>query len=100
MKFFSFITIISLFSFSNGNVSRDCAIEVAQKVTIESGGAKVTLNASGGIAPYRYIFSSESGVLLSENFENNSVNGLASGTYSCTVVDTKNCRKAVKIKIQ
>lgn len=100
MKFFSFIAIISLFSFSNSNFSRNCDIQVTQKVVYEAGGAKVTVNASGGTAPYKYIFYRKSGELLSENFTNNSINGMSKGTYACTVVDDKNCRKAINIDIQ
>lgn len=63
-------------------------------------GAKVVIDANGGDAPYKYIFYKESGHLVSTKFDNNWVEGLPKGKYSCTVADKNNCKKTIDIEIK
>jgi len=72
----------------------------ADVVAVEEGLSKVILTAKGGQSPYKYIFYKQSGELISENFDTNTVNGLEKGKYFCTIVDRKYCKKTIEIEIK
>ena len=84
-----------------GTGGKDCnKIKASYEVVEESGGSKVTVKAEGGAAPYKYIFYRESGNLLSEAFDSNSVENLQKGRYFCTIADNRSCRKTIEIEIK
>jgi hypothetical protein len=61
---------------------------------------KVKVTASGGQAPYHYIFYYESGHLVTKDVTRNSLEQLGQGTFYCSVVDAKGCTKKIKIDIK
>ncbi|MDH4057989.1 MAG: hypothetical protein OEU76_04460 [Cyclobacteriaceae bacterium] len=85
--------------FSN---SQNCDnLVVTSTVTIDSEkGGKVQIEVKGGKAPYKYVFYKESGHLVSTKYDNNWVEGLKNGKYSCTVADKDNCKKTIDFEIR
>lgn len=67
---------------------------------VESQGARAEIEASGGQAPYHYLFYKPSGHLLNEEFNKSSVNSLQKGKYFCTVIDKKGCYKTIEFEIK
>lgn len=47
----------------------------------------LTITATGGVSPYQYTWSN--------TVQNDTINGLAPGIYSCTVRDGNNCTKTI-----
>jgi hypothetical protein len=79
----------------------DCdSFNISYKVTQEDGGSKLSIETSGGQAPFKYIVSKISGALLSEDFDNNTIKSIAPGKYSCTVIDRSNCKKTIEIEVK
>jgi hypothetical protein len=66
----------------------------------ETTGSKVEIVVKGGTEPYKYIFYKESGQLVSSEFDKNTVDGLQTGKYACTVSDKNNCKKSIEIEIK
>lgn len=54
---------------------------------------QATVNASGGIAPYTYIWSPGGGT-------NDTINGKCPGQYCCTITDNNGCSKTSCVTIQ
>lgn len=76
-------------------------LTLASNVTkSEATGSKVEVIVKGGAEPYRYIFYKESGQLVSTEFSKNTVDGLQTGKYACTVSDKNNCKKSIEIEIK
>ncbi len=86
--------------FSNSEAN-DCDKMIVKGITSPGDeGARIEITVVGGHSPYKYIFYKESGHLISEAFDSNSVNGLQIGKYFCTVADKKSCRKTIEIEIK
>ena len=90
-------------SFTGRNPTiKDCSsFEVSHRVeAAKNGKSTVSITASGGVSPYKYIFYQESGNLISNDFDSNRVGNLSKGKYFCTVADKTNCRKTVEFEIK
>jgi len=88
-------------SFITGLVGKDCdGMKASYEVIADGGRSTVTVKAEGGTVPYKYIFYRESGNLLTEAFDSNSVGDLQKGKYYCTISDSKSCRKTIEIEIK
>ncbi|MFM7859055.1 MAG: hypothetical protein ACKO96_45810 [Flammeovirgaceae bacterium] len=61
---------------------------------------EITLRATGGDAPYKYVVFKSSGHLLSEDFSKNKFSDLKADTYQAIVVDNNGCKKQIEIKLQ
>jgi hypothetical protein len=86
---------------SNSIVNSNCDnFILSTNTSLNVKGTTIKVTAEGGITPYKYIFYKESGHLVSENFDNNSVQGLEKGKYFCTVIDKKNCKKTIELEIK
>lgn len=76
-------------------------LSVKSSITyIQGVGAKVDIEAKGAVSPYKYVFYKETGHLLTENFDTNSVSKLQKGKYYCTVLGKKGCYKTIEFEIK
>jgi gliding motility-associated-like protein len=60
-----------------------------------------TAQAAGGTGPYDYVWSNASGTLLTTNNISgpNTLNAVASGTYTITITDNNNCTSSITATI-
>ncbi len=72
-------------------VSEQPLIVLTSSVNIALG--CIDLSVSGGTPPYQYLWSGNAGT-------NQDPCGLAAGTYTVTVTDTKNCTKTTTVSLQ
>jgi len=63
-------------------------------------GKTVIIKPEGGSSPFIYIFYTDTGNLLSDDFKSNRVSGLAAGRYHCTVIDRDHCKKSLEIELK
>jgi hypothetical protein len=75
-------------------------VKVSYILNQDQGSTKVSVKVEGGKSPYKYIFYSISGDLMTEDFDNNSLSNLQKGKYYCMVTDKDKCRKTIEIEIQ
>lgn len=69
-------------------------VSIVSQTNVLCGGVQngaATLGASGGTSPYTYAWSSGS--------QTATASGLAAGSYTCTVTDTKGCSKVQSVQI-
>lgn len=85
---------------SGDPVSNCDQFKVIGEVQTHSGTASIEIKTTGGKAPMTYIFSKESGHLVTEDYQSNIVDGLSKGKYYCTVVDKNSCKKTIEIEIK
>jgi len=85
---------------ADNSVSNCDQFKVIGEVQLQGDAASIAVKTSGGQAPLTYIFSKESGHLVTENFQSNIVSGLSKGKYYCTVVDKNSCKKTIEIEIK
>jgi len=99
--FFSLFVFTGHFALDfRADESSDCGNFTVSFTTMkEANGTKLEVEASGGSAPYKYIFYKESGDLLSDDLDSKSVSGLQQGKHFCIIVDKKNCKKTIEIEI-
>lgn len=97
------ILIISIFFGFFSNPTHDhlppCDAILAQVEISNEPVSRVKIVVEKGKAPLKYIFYKNSGELISKDWQNNTVTGLTTGKYYCTVVDSSNCRKTVEFEI-
>ena len=98
------ITILWIFSFgvntSVDYVTKDCdSLKVKYAIEQKSGGYSLDLTISGGSAPYKTILSKQNGDLVTEDFSLTRFESLRSGTHTCVVIDSKNCKTKLEITI-
>jgi hypothetical protein len=75
-------------------------IELETKDSNGSNG-EITLKASGGNAPYKYVvYKKSSGHLLSEDFSQNKFTNLKADTYQVIVVDANGCKEQLEILLK
>lgn len=88
------------FSFLNSSAVECDKIVLKEVISTEAARAKIEIMVTGGQSPYKYVFSRQSGELISEDFTSNTVKGLEKGQYFCTVVDKKYCKGTLEIEIK
>ena len=101
---FIFIATFSLaqVTFSLAQVKEDCSNMSAKvnKTFTEDSGTKIEIQVEGSISPVKNIFYEESGKLLTEDFDSNTISKLEKGKYLCTVSDARPCRITVEFEIE
>jgi len=79
---------------------KDCeSFKVLPTLSDKNGVHSLDLVITGGRAPYNIILSKETGELVTENFDMKHFDSLASGQYSCVVIDKQNCKRKLEITI-
>jgi hypothetical protein len=73
---------------------------VAETKEAKDSQGEITLTATGGAAPYKYVVFKSSGHLLSEDFSKKKFSDLKADTYQAIVVDNNGCKKQIEIKLQ
>jgi len=97
----SIFIALSNSGFDKSYLPAECdKITLKAEVSPDGNRANVKVLATGGQAPSKIVFYKKSGELLSENFDNNVVNGLEKGQYYCTVVDKAFCKKTLEIEVK
>jgi hypothetical protein len=61
---------------------------------------KLTITASGGSKPYRYVLLDNKNNLVSTDFETNVYSSLKQGDYRCIVADRNDCTKEQIIEVK
>ena len=61
---------------------------------------EITLKATGGASPYKFVVFKSSGHLLSEDFSKSKFSDLKADTYQAIVVDNNGCKKQIEIKLK
>ena len=80
--------------------SDDCnALQVTYEVKAKENEHSLDILVVGGKEPFKIILSMESGPLRSKDFTEQHYTSLRKGTYYCTVIDAKNCKKNIEITI-
>ncbi|MFM7431503.1 MAG: SprB repeat-containing protein [Flammeovirgaceae bacterium] len=98
--------LLCLFSFgfnSNTTEPLNCNSLKVEVETKDSNGAtgEISLTASGGQAPYKYVVFKSSGHLISsEDFLLRKFIGLKAGTYQAIVVDENGCKTQLEIELK
>jgi uncharacterized protein (DUF2141 family) len=73
---------------------------VAETKDAKNNQGEITLKASGGASPYKFVVFKSSGHLLTENFSQSKFSDLKADTYQAIVVDDNGCKKQIEIKLQ
>ena len=75
-------------------------IELETKDSNGSNG-EITLTASGGNSPYKYVvYKKSSGHLLTEDFSQHKFTNLNADTYQAIVVDANGCKEQLEIQLK
>lgn len=73
---------------------------VAETKGAQNNQGEITLKASGGASPYKFVVFKSSGHLLTEDFSKSKFSDLKADTYQAIVVDDNGCKKQIEIKLQ
>src|SRR5690606_10022564 len=71
----------------------DATPEIVSPIICHGGTAEVGVTASGGTAPYTYLWNDEAGTTLKE------ISGLPPGIYTVTVIDVNGCQITKSVPI-
>lgn len=96
---FIFLKPLPSVDLSQSEECDELTVKASITYAVESG-AKVEIEAKGGITPYKYVFYKPSGHLLTEDFDSNTISKLPKGKYHCTVIAQKGCYKSIEIEIK
>jgi len=78
----------------------DCQrVNAEISVSSDESGSIVKIQPAGGTRPYRIIVFEPGGRLISEDFRRQTFSGVASGDYTCVIIDGENCRKTIDFKV-
>ncbi|MBS1556801.1 MAG: hypothetical protein JSU09_17920 [Bacteroidetes bacterium] len=73
---------------------------IAETKEAKNNQGEITLKASGGASPYKFVVFKSSGHLLTEDFTKSKFSDLKADTYQAIVVDDNGCKKQIEIKLQ
>ena len=105
MKWTLFV-LLSLFCFgfnSKPTKPLNCSSFKIELETKDSNGSngEITLTASGGKTPYKYVVYKSSGHLISsEDFFQHKFTNLKADTYQAIVVDADGCKEQLEIQLK